>query len=297
MNGCLVVGQRIGRLGNQIYLLAHLLALHQANGICFAHPALGTYGQFFQGTCSDPLARYPAPGGSVLARFIPRSACYYGIRLLDKTKIIGRPGCTNFLRADYREVVDLADTAFLERVRKHSRFWLLGGWLFRYPTITKEFLPAARRFFALCEPYTSRVSKLVSQARQGNDILVGVHIRQTDFKEHSGGKYYFTTEQYAEVMQRTSALFQDRSLRFLVVSDEPKTLSDFPGLRCAFGTSSPVEDMYALGSCDYIISSYGSSFSAWPSFLYERPAYRIQDAGHQLTLDDFQYNTDPWQMV
>ena len=297
MNGCLVVGQRIGRLGNQIYLLAHLLALHQAKGIGFAHPALGSYGRFFQGTCNDPLSRYPPVGDSLLARFIPRSACYYGTRLLDKAKIVGRPGRTNFLRADYREVMDMANPGFLGRVREHRRFWLLGGWLFRYPTISKDFLPAARQFFALCEPYASRVAKLVSQARQGVDILVGVHIRQTDFKEHAGGKYFFTTEQYAGGMRHTQNLFCGHRVGFLVVSDEPKSKSDFPGLRCNFGTGTPIEDMYALGACDYVISSYGSSFSAWPSFLYEKPSYRIQDAGYQPSFEDFQCNTDPWRVV
>jgi hypothetical protein len=228
---------------------------------------------------------------------MPRIACYYGTRLLDKAKIIGRSGCVNYLRANPREVVDLSDPSFLERVRQHSLFWLLGGWLFRYPTITKEFLPAAQQFFALCEPYASRVAELVSQARQGVDILVGVHLRQTDFKEHDGGKYFFTTKQYADIMNHTQNLFRGQRVGFLVVSDESKSESEFPGLRCAFGAGVPIEDMYALGACDYIISSYGSSFSAWPSFLYQKPGYRIQAAELRPEVDDFQCMTDPWRVV
>jgi hypothetical protein len=293
----LIIGQRIGRLGNQIYLLAHLLALHQASGIGFAHPTLGEYGKFFEGTSSDFFARYPAGKSFPLLNLLPRSFCYLAVRLLDKIGLIGRHGRKNSLRVDYRQEVDLSDPDFLKQAAGHSYFWLLGGWRFRYPTITKDFFSAARAFFALTEPYASNVERLVQMARDGADILVGVHIRQTDFKEHSGGKFYFTTSQYFQVLLRTNRLLSGRCVNFLVVSDEPKSSADFPSLKCIFGTGVPIEDMYALGGCDYIISSTASSFSLWPSVLYQIPNYRLADPATDFSMDDFRVTTAPWTVA
>lgn len=292
----LIVTQRVGRLGNQVYLLAHLLAFSQATGIGFAHPTLREYGMFFKGTRRDALVRYPRAAAFFPYGEIARKVISLGTRLLDKTCFsFGRR--LNWQRIDYRETFDLSNPEFLAGVRQRKHTWISGGWRFQYPMITDAFLPIAREFFALTAPYSTNVARVLDAARQGVDLLIGVHIRQTDFKEHAGGKFYFTTGQYASVMQEASRLFPGRSVRFLVVSDEPKTQADFPGLSCCWGTGVPIEDMYALGGCDLIISNVASSFSAWPSFLYQIPNYRVSDPSADFAEANFKAAIDPFRLV
>jgi hypothetical protein len=95
-------------------------------------------------------------------------------------------------------------------------------------------------------------------------------------------------------MVKTAMLFPSKRVSFLVVSDEPKSPLDFPGLQCSWGSGIPVEDMYLLGRCDYIISNAASSFSLWPSFLYQIPNLRISKPDLTPTISDFKTHTTPW---
>jgi hypothetical protein len=298
-----VVGQRIGRLGNQLFLMGNLIALHQATGVHFAHAALREYGLYFEGSCRDPFCRYPLPQGvrdrsrrQLSGTYLARAAAYVGMRCLDKIdRFTGLR--RSVVSVDYRDTFDFSDPAFIARINSHKTTWLVGGWRFRYPTIKHSFLPAARQFFALVEPYASNVSELVRCARADADILIGVHMRQTDFREHAGGKFYLTTPQYAALMHQAARLFTGRRVRFLLVSDEDTGNHDFGQLVCYRGTGVAVEDMYALGGCDYIISSVASSFSLWPSVLYQVPNYRISDPQREISISDFKPTTEPWVLA
>jgi hypothetical protein len=294
-----IVTQRVGRLGNQLFLLGNLLALHQATGVTFSHAALGEYGLYFEGTRHDLLCRYPleqAAGSRLSATCLGRKFAYFSSRCFDRVD--------NFIQLrrsvvsiDYKETFNLSEPAFVGRINKHKRTWLTGGWRFQYPTIGRSFLPAARRFFALVEPYASNVSNLVANARANAEILIGVHIRQTDFREHAGGKFYFTTAQYAALMHQAANIFPERKVHFLLVSDEDNENYGLGQLVCYRGTGVAVEDMYALGKCDYIISSAASSFSLWPSVLYQVPNYRISDPERRISISDFKTTTEPWLLA
>jgi hypothetical protein len=189
----------------------------------------------------------------------------------------------------------MTQPSFSAMVRGGRFTFLTKGWFFRYPQVQREdFLRELRSFFALAEPYASNVAQLVDRARVGCDILIGVHIRQTDFKEHAAGRYYFTTADYARLMQHCQRLFHPAKVGFLVVSDEPHDSSDFPSLRCAVGSGVDIEDMYCLGGCDYIVGSIASSYSVWPAVLFQKPTFRMASAHEMPKRDDFRLTLEPW---
>jgi hypothetical protein len=288
-----IVTQKIGRLGNQVYLFAHLIALYCRTGIGLAHPALGEYGLYFVGTRGDPLCRFPPVPNHLPSGVWARKCSYYLARLFDHL-CCQLHRSDNWFRIDYREEFDLSNPTFVEQARANRTTFLSGGWRFQFPEIDQDFFIKAREFFALAQPYADHVNQLVARAREDADVLVGVHIRQTDFKDHAEGKFYFSTEQYADVMRKTAKLLSERKIHFLVVSDEPKSSTDFPGLHCTWGTGMPVEDMYALGACDYVISCIASSFSLWPTVLYQIPNYRVSDPEANFTMEDFRILHEPW---
>lgn len=292
-----IVGQRVGRLGNQAFLLANLLACHQATGIGFCHPVLGNYGKYFKGTADDYLARFPGAAIGQPRGTAARLAAYCTLRGLCKLKLLARPGSPLVRQISGNEELDLSDENLQQTVRQSGHIWLLGSWLFRYPTITTRFFPLAKEFFELTEPYHSRVATILSTARRKTGVLIGVHIRQTDFKHHEEGRFFFTTEQYGRVMREAQRLFGGPGVRFMVVSDEKKHPEYFPGLPCEFGSGSDIEDMYCLGGCDYLISSAASSFSLWPAFLNRIPSYRIKDPDQPLTREAFVVSDGMWKIA
>lgn len=291
-----VVLQRVGRLGNQIALMSNLVAFSQATGATFLHPTLGSYADYFRGTCCDLFCRYPAASG--LRTRVPklnRLLLYSVCRALDRCGAVKSAYSGRVWESDYKALVDLASPEFLNLVYSGHYTFLTKGWFFRYPQVHREnFLREMRDFFALAEPYASNVAQLVTRARAGCDMLIGVHIRQTDFKEHAGGRYYFSTADYARLMQHCQRLFHPARVGFLVVSDEPHELSDFPSLRCTFGSGTDIEDMYCLGACDYIVGSAASSFSLWPAVLFQKPTYRIFESDCEPSASEFRITLEPW---
>jgi hypothetical protein len=292
-----VVMQRVGRLGNQIGLLANLIALSLATGFRVCHPALENYADYFEGTAGNLFCCYPPSSRKRRSphRTLLRSTMHNICRALDKSGILRLvlPGRT--FASDYRSLVDMTQPSFSAMVRGGRLTFLTKGWFFRYPQVQREnFLRELRSFFALAQPYASNVAQVVERARTGCDILIGVHIRQTDFKEHAGGRYYFTTADYARLMQHCERLFQPAKVGFLVVSDEPHNSSDFPSLHCAFGSGSDIEDMYCLGGCDYIVGSIASSYSLWPAVLFQKPTFRMASTRDMPERSDFKLTMEPW---
>ena len=87
-------------------------------------------------------------------------------------------------------------------------------------------------------------------------------------------------------MDEMKGRFPGKKVSFLVCSDEPRSLEEFPGLSVGFGPGSPLGDMYALAKCDYIIGAI-SSFSQWASFYGNKPLFQLRDSNVRLELGKF----------
>jgi hypothetical protein len=292
----IVVMQRVGRLGNQIGLLANLIAFSLATGVRISHPTLGHYANYFSGTAADLLCRYPTKQSGKVCSKTLRAVHYALCRTLDKSGLLKFFARRRLFESDYKALVDMSEKSFISKVTGGRFTFLTKGWFYRFPSVNKNhFLNEIQSFFDLVEPYKSNVQSLVQKARCNCDVLVGVHIRQTDFREHEGGKFYFKTDEYSRIMRHCQNLFHPRKVGFLVVSDETHSLSDFPNLECSLGSGIDIEDMYCLGGCDYIIGSIASSYSLWPAVLFQKPTCRISDCYKLPEIPDFRVLLDPWR--
>lgn len=292
----IVIIQRVGRLGNQLLLFAHMVALSLATGVRICHPTLGSYANYFVGTAGDLFCRYPKRKSrvsqcSAASRFL----VYCFFRVLDRARFLHFCMREQTFEGDYLSVVDMSNPSFIRQVLGSRYTFVSRGWTFHYPRIhLQNFLGELNQFFALLNPYRANVQEVIQRARLHCDILVGIHIRQTDFKTHAGGKYYFDSTDYADVMRQCCSLLAPARVAFLVVSDESHDSSDFPGLDCFFSSGVDVEDMYSLGGCDYLVGSHASSFSLWPAFLNQVPIYRMLDAKKIISMSDFALTNIDW---
>ena len=66
-----------------------------------------------------------------------------------------------------------------------------------------------------------------------NSIKLGVHVRRGDYKTWQGGKYYYSDEQYADVILRFASLHKDKDLTVFVCGNAP----DFSGIKKRLKTS------------------------------------------------------------
>ena len=136
-----------------------------------------------------------------------------------------------------------------------------------------------RAYFRPVEKYENVSRDAIDSPRREADIVIGVHIRQGDYRGWKGWQIFFPAVALRGV-DASNWPCTNRKVVFFVCSDEPRSLGEFPGLTVSLGTDSPVSDIYALARCDYILGTK-STFSQWPSFYGEKPLLQVQgtDAG------------------
>jgi hypothetical protein len=143
-----------------------------------------------------------------------------------------------------------------------------------------------KEFFSPAQGIQYRVDACVKENRQGNSVLVGVHLRRGDYRQWAGGKYFYNDGAFRGLMGQMSAALSDRNVRFLLVSDQPIDRTNYDGLNIAMGPGDPAGDLFSLSSCDYIIGP-PSTFTLWASFYGAVPLFTIADVKAPIQLDAF----------
>lgn len=166
-----------------------------------------------------------------------------------------------------------------------------GSFFFECRSVSFEVKEKLRLIFRLKKKYLSQAQDLLRKKEQkaSNKIYIGVHLRQGDYKAHAGGIYYFEEAVYAASMRHLLKTYQGAGvIVFVLITKEKINLRDFEELPFEFFENQPIGvDQALLQFCDYIISPK-STFSAWPSFLYNIPQAIIQSKIKPLEWSDFQ---------
>lgn len=281
-----IIAQKCGQLGNRLILGAHMIALASEFGWRLSYPAFEHYARFFQGPAAHRMGF--APDGkksdastlaasygvvNLTARFLRKTGI--GNRFIDVLAIPGDdPSCD----------VDLARPDLRERI---DRAWvtLLLGWRIRnYPLVAKHH-EIIRNYFTPVESIRTRVRDLLSDVAATSRPLVGVHIRQGDYRDFQGGRHFHLTSVYVQFMQQLCKLLPNPA--FLVCSNERQAPELFTGLDVRLGVGQAVDDLHALSQCDYILG-VPSTFCRWAAFHGRRRLFLIEQTKPQdLTLSSF----------
>ncbi len=247
-----------GRMCNRLLVAANFIAHAEEYGDSFLYLGFGRYFRFFESTRHAPFLYFRSTR--------PRKD--RGRRLFATLNI--------WNTVDKNEgYFDMNQPAFLD-LERATRFLFLIGWSFRNGEMLERHRDVVRQRFVLAPRHRDAVSRVIGAARQGADHLVGIHIRQTDYKNYLNGKYYYPPEAYRRIMRDIQAQLSGHT-RFLVCSDSPVDRAFFSGLDIVTSSGHPVEDNYALAACDWIAGP-PSSYSAWASFIGGTPLFFIEAA-------------------
>ena len=285
----IVIVQPAGQLGNRLILFAHLIAFAREHRLKLVNLAFEEYAPLFPATQADLFCRYP-PTRSLL-RPNPKRRHWLrrlGMRLLREAEA-GRLPFVSACRLPDDTSFSL-DTAFAKMARR--RVVLVGGWLIRRPQGLTEEAPAVRDYFRPLPSVENKVKQTIQSARAGHDLLIGVHLRGGDYRNYAGGRYFYTTAQYASFLTQATALFAPRRPAFLLCSNEPQDAEAFARFSVTFGAGDLIEDLYALAACDYLIGP-PSTFTVWASFYGSVPLCHVYDPATALTPESFHLR-QPW---
>lgn len=165
---------------------------------------------------------------------------------------------------------------------------LASNWNFRSPDALRKNEDAIRRFFAPSN--LEEVKRGFDAIPRTGKVLVGVHIRRTDYKTFLGGRYFYDYSVYFREMANVRDFLKSDSkdVLFLVFSDENPEEAVFSDLPCRFVHGRAVEDQWMMSQCDYLMGP-PSTFSAWASFMGKVPIARMWSTEYRIKVDDFAY--------
>lgn len=302
----LVLARREGQLANRLFLSANLMAFARDLGVELWNPALAEYAEFFEGSRGNFLCS-SLPGTVAPGRDSPSS----------RRGPLTRPGCRKFLASALDPAVrglakirsglfgcravdvkashdsvdadfDLEDPGFL-RLLEQNRVVLLRGWKFRYKRLFEVPREPLLNYFRPVREIRERAERSLADLRGGGALVVGVHIRQGDYAQWQGGRFFFPLDCYLEWMRQARALFSGREVRFLVCSNAAHPAERLRELGGVPGPGDAVADLYALADCDYLLGP-PSTYTLWASFYGGPPLHMVTEAGMQLHRESFTHH-------
>lgn len=160
------------------------------------------------------------------------------------------------------------------------------GWSHR---MEHHFFPAVmdevKKIFAPEQCIIDEVENLMSPYRRENKIIVGVHVRRSDYKTWQGGKYYYDYDVYISFMKQVLMLYGSENTVFYIASDEKFEPLWFNKLTIInYSQNMASFDLYALSRCDRIFGPL-STFSRWAS-LYGSVPLRFVERNDFIRSDD-----------
>ncbi|MFC6860073.1 alpha-1,2-fucosyltransferase [Zunongwangia atlantica] len=133
-------------------------------------------------------------------------------------------------------------------------------------------------------------------SKHKSDYYIGVHIRRGDYKTFKNGKYYYSIEDYNNILKRLLKQFAGNlKVSVFISSNEEIDLSKFEDINCfLLPNGSVTKDLYGLSMCDYIIGP-PSTFSSWASYIGDKKIFFIRDLEKDVKINEFKDSLTIWQ--
>lgn len=274
----IIISNKPGQLANLMFIYAHILAHGMEFEKRIINPSFYQYRTYFKKTT----------GFSFTGNKLFYLLCNFFARLLTKVGIHNR--LINAVSLDWYQSADLNKNETL-----HGSLCFVQGWLFRSDTLIIKHKVELKDFF---RPETSLQQRLdlffKTNFTDPDEIIIGIHVRQGDYRTFESGRYFFTTEAYIDFMQQLRVVFKEKKLRFLICSNETIKLEDFDtkGLVITKAPNHELLDMYCLARCNYIVGP-PSTYSMWASFYGHVPLWQIRDLKTKINKNGFKVYLSP----
>lgn len=295
-----------GRLGNQIIQFAHLLAwcLENEGRVCLINLSLCPYSNVLENFFDQPFPHYPESRSKLLflGYFIKMLPEWISRKIYSRLSLYsfesGRilPGCQSIGDEDMYEgqSIDLGEDELLEKV-SNKQVTFLRGWQIRSWDLLAKHQDRVRNLLRFKGNYVAEAEEFVNNAKMEHDFLVGIFLRQSDYRSWEGGKYFFESSQYLEWMKQIERLYENKTIGFMIMSSESQSRKLFASEHHFFGPGSPtgsghyILNLEVLSRCDLILSP-PSTFSAWASFLGNVPMIVLEKHGQIIQTEHIYIN-------
>lgn len=153
------------------------------------------------------------------------------------------------------------------------------GWGLQDRSLLRKHAPVVRSILMPAAAYRERATARFQSLTGEFGHVIGVHVRQKDYKHYREGIYYFSQSVYQDLAAQAvrMAPTPPSQTRILVFSDEALDWPDeLAGARVHQAGGSWWEDFLCMTMCDLIIGP-PSTFSGSASLLGDVPWFQIKD--------------------
>ena len=256
MSGTLVHTTPFGRLGNRLFLHAHLAAYCHKVGAELVDLPMDSH-----------RSAFPAlPNYTRWSKFAWRTLDWW-------------PGTSRFhCWGDEDRDFDQKPVPELEVPLARGRSVSFSGWRFRGYASLKRFRHEVTEELSWSQPIAEVASAKREQARALGDLVIGVHIRWEDYR---GTSRFIDLEGFHQRMGLVIRALAPQHVCFMVFCNESLPDDPFPGLPVVLARGSVYEDLAAMERCDLLMGP-PSTFSAWASFAGQVPLWALDSAGSKV---------------
>lgn len=265
--------EKYGRLGNRLYMSAHLIAWAKQTGALLVNLGFYDYEDLFECTSRDSLCRYPESSFPIILsdgfkKLLSESLERTSLRLLNQNNpylqtINLQPDGVVLTSLEFKKSLTSKPITFIH------------GFIFdnTLPDINEE-RADIRRYFVPCNRFQDGIEAPIRYLRENSDIILGILIRHGDYKNLWGGKYYFELSEYIQLMDLIVDYLAPHKLGFFIASDQDQPTQYFNKFHHFFRAGHPIENLGALSLCDGIFTA-PSSFTGWAQYYGNIPTFHI----------------------
>ena len=280
----IILCDKYGNIGNQLYMSCFMIKWAQEFSALTFNFGLIHNQQYFTKPSSDIFFRYPychSFNSPKMQATLASSFNRISLRLLNLKFL------KNIKSLDLLQLKSNKDFHELESTIQKKDITFLRGFIHDQPySIFRKFFTKIKAYFEVSSIYTPKINEPLENLKD-NDVIIGVAIRHGDYKTWENGKYYLPAKTYQKWMEKAESFFAKKSVGFFIASDEEQDLSIFEKHNFFFRSGHPLENLYSLSKCDYLLS-VPSSFAGWAYFIGEKPLLKLDENVCKLSIKDFE---------
>lgn len=268
-----------GRLANQLWLFIHVYGYCLDKKIKFEYPAFYEYAQYFP---QIKLPKYCRVFQIISNTIHPHRLILYAIYVL-LTRVFIIKSTDQILNAHHK-TISLPPSSLKSNskaineilvLNRDSRLILL-GWNFQNPIGIAKFHDEICSFLKPRNDILSRVDIFLKNLKSEFTHIVGVHIRQGDYKRFMNGIYYIDQNSISNQLDKFYSRYERNKLCFVICSDGEIDEELFEKHHYVLGIGDTISDLFLLAGCDEIIGSH-STFGSFAGY-YGKIPYAIFNA-------------------
>lgn len=286
MKKIIILENNGGRLANQLWQYAVVYSFCLENNYCLENYCFFDYDEYFDiSKPKNKIVRY---------LFFKKIFNNKTIKIRKLMYLL----FSSFVKLiNYKNVISSDSLVYLTRdyFNLKGDVAYLCGWNFRNPEGLIKYHSEIVNFFKPKDDLIFSVTKKIIKIKSKYSKVVGVHIRHGDYKNFSEGRYYFEFEEVRAILDKFLESQKNESVFFLLCSDDNVPNDVFAGLEYSVGFGDPIKDLFALSSCDMIISSE-STFSQWAAYCgkIKNINFSRDEIDWPSIINDINYNSNPW---